>query len=294
MINRVLSGPLFSAWLMLVADCAMAAPPDPEFSLLGQNQAGLVFSSDGQTAWWTHWDGVWGGDATSPRTIVVSRKVDGAWTEPKPMPFSGTHPDDDPWPSPDGEWLYFVSERPSTEDGDPVKGDIWRFSLNGPSQLERLAINSEAAEYSPVIVTSGALYFASAREGGTGRGDLYRAPPEGDGFGSPELLSTSLNSATGEWNLWVSADESEMLFEASSRPTNVSIPGDLYYSQRQAGPWSPAVPVSALNTEGSDLLPRLHPDGLTLYYTSAPLGGHAEIRSVDWLDLRASLVTESP
>ena len=57
----------------------------------------------------------------------------------------------------------------------------------------------------------------------------------------------------------------------------MSIPGDLYMSQHDDSGWAPAVPLTDFNTAGSDLLPRVHPDGETLYYTSAPIGGHASV-----------------
>jgi DNA-binding beta-propeller fold protein YncE len=256
-----------------------------------ENQAGLVFSPDGKTAYWTAWNGVWGGDAASLRTIHVSRLDDSGWSEPAVAPFSGTFNDDDPYVSPGGGWLYFISDRPAFEGDEQRDGDIWRYSLSGDGTLERLGINSDADEYSPVVTASGNLYFASTRDGGSGQGDLYRATHSADGFAPAESLGPAVNSRTGEWNLWLAADESEMLFEASSRPTNVSVPGDLYYSWRTPAGWTAAMPVSQLNTKGSDLLPRMHPDGETLYYTSAAIGAKAAIVMTAWPPVRRSLRT---
>ena len=263
--------------MLLVA--AHASAEDIEAFDTGlENHAGLVFSPDGETAYWTAWNGKWGSEPESPRTIYSARFTDGAWSEPSIVAFSGTYNDDDPFVSPDGEWLYFVSDRPAVNGGDTTAGDIWRYRLASSGKPERLGISSEAAEYSPVITDSDVLYFASARDGGAGQGDIYRALPDGDGFAEPELLGPAINSATGEWNVWVSADETEMLFEASSRPTNVSIPGDLYYSRRTDAGWADAVPVSGINSMDSDLLPPVHGD--TLFYTTAPIGGHARIAAV--------------
>ena len=171
----------------------------------------------------------------------------------------------------------------SDEEAD---SNIWRYNLIEEAPMEFLSVNSESEEYSPFVTDTGALYFASDRPGGYGQGDIYRADMLDDGFGPPTLLGTSINSEFGEWNLWVAADESEMIFESSSRPTNISIPGDLYYSHRTDDGWSSAVPIESLNSDGSDLMPRLHPDGETLYYTTAPLGGHARIVGVEWGSLR--------
>jgi hypothetical protein len=263
--------------------------PDPEtFATQGDNQLGLTFSPDGSTAYWVAWNGDWGSSDGSPRRIYSSTLHGSAWSAPVAMAFSGQHSDDDPFVSPDGEWLYFVSDRPTSCD-DEADANIWRFSLADDKHLELLSINSDAEEYSPVVTASGTLYFASDRDGGQGQGDLYRAAPSGDDFAAPEALGRAFNTPTGEWNLWVSADETDVLFEASSRPTNLSIPGDLYYSWRAGAEWSPAISVSQLNTIDSDLMPRLHPDGETLYYTSAPIGGHARTLTTNWKSLREQL-----
>jgi DNA-binding beta-propeller fold protein YncE len=276
----------------LLASPAFPGAPDPSiFDAGAENRMGLTFTPDGKRAFWVEWDGAWGGKGTQ-RVIYSAELRDETWTRPVPAPFSGRYSDDDPFVSPDGRWLYFVSERP-VDDGDEERdADIWRYSLAEEGRLEHLSINSEAAEYSPVITSSGALYFASARDGGPGQGDIYRAAAVEDGFALPELLDPAINSRYGEWNLWVSGDESELIFEASSRPTNLSAAGDLYYSWRGPDGWTVPVPLTSLNSAGSELMPRLHPDGDTLYYTTAPLGGHARIETTSWRELRSQLRAE--
>lgn len=275
--------------LAMLAPVAAAAQSPPAFPTAADNQSGLTFSPDGATAFWVGWNGTWGSNNASRRVIYSSELVDGEWSAAAPMPFSGEFSDDDPFVSPDGQWLYFVSERPADENDKELDADIWRYNLVDGERLQHLSVNSDVAEYSPVVSVSGTLYFASARDGGFGQGDLYRAVPSGNGFAPPENLGTAFNTATGEWNLWVAPGENEILFEASSRASNVSVPGDLYYSWRTASGWTSAIPVSELNTRGSDLLPRMHPDGETLYYTTAESGGHARIASTAWPALRSDL-----
>lgn len=277
--------------IWLLSGCASVASIDDlaPFNAGMENRAALTFSPDGNQAYWVEWSGNWGSSNAGNRTIFTAQRASGGWSQPAAMPFSAGHSDVAPFVSPDSRWLYFVSDRPVDQTGADGDGNIWRYALVGPARLESLSINSEAAEYSPVITASGALYFASARPGGIGRGDLYRANPSGNEFTEPKLLGPAVNSPTGEWNLWVSPDETEMIFEASSRPTNVSVPGDLYYSWQTSDGWAQAVPISALNSDGSDLLPRLHPDGKTLFYTTALIGGHARVESADWSHIRREL-----
>ena len=259
------------------------------FDTGSDNQLGLTFTPDGSTAFWVAWNGDWGSSAATQRVIYTSRQQHGVWSVPTPADFSGNHSDNDPFVTPDGQWLYFVSERPTGSDDELTDANIWRYSLIEKNRLEYISINSGSAEYSPVVTASGTLYFASNRDGGPGKGDLYRAAPMGRGFLTPQPLGPAFNTPNGEWNLWVSADESEIIFEASSRPTNVSTPGDLYYSWRTPTGWTSATPIEQMNSRNSDLMPRLHPDGETLYYTSAPIGGHARIMTAKWGPLRAQL-----
>ena len=273
------------AWMSLYADVKSPATFDTGLD----NQLGLTFSPDGSTAFWVAWNGNWGSRTQSRWVIYTSKLENGQWSAPTPAEFSGNHSDTGPFVSPDGRWLYFVSERPTSDDDESNDRNIWRYSLVEESQPEHLSINSDAAEYSPVITASGALYFASTRDGGPGEGDLFRAAPIDNDFQTPQPLGPAFNAPTGEWNIWASSDESEIIFEASSRSTNISIPGDLYYSWRTSAGWTAAIPVEQLNTPDSDLMPRLHPDGKTLYYTSAPIGGHARIATAEWEPLRAKL-----
>lgn len=259
------------------------------FDTDSENQLGLTFTPDGSTAFWVAWNGNWGSSQASQRVIYTSRQQDGVWSTPTPAEFSGQHSDDDPFVAPDGRWLYFVSDRPTDDSDESPDTNIWRYSLIETNQLETVSINSTSSEYSPVITASGALYFASDREGGPGQGDLYRAASDGSRFLSPQPLGPAFNTPTGEWNLWVSADENEIIFEASSRPTNVSTPGDLYYSWRTPAGWTQSMPLEGVNSKDSELMPRLHPDGKTLFYTTAPIGGHARIVTEEWAPIRTRI-----
>ena len=292
--SRTLLCVLAGSGLCLMTGCATrpdslrgAAPAPSQFESGLENQLGLTFSPDGKTAYWVAWNGTWGGEPTSRLTIFWSRHARGSWSDPAPAPFSQKYSDSDPFVSPDGKWVYFVSDRPANR-GEPKRDDdIWRYSVSS-GILEHLSVNSDAEEFSPVMTRSGTLYFASDRNGGFGQGDLYSATAAGDGFNEPKILSRAVNSVHGEWNLWVAEDECEMIFEASARPTNVSVAGDLYHSYRTEDGWTEAVPIRALNSGNSDLMPRLHPDGQALYYTVAPSGGHAQIVSANPDDIPLS------
>lgn len=59
-------------------------------------------------------------------TILVSKLMNGKWTKPKVALFSGTHFDYEPHISPDGNRLYFGTNRPALVEGEPGRGgNIW-------------------------------------------------------------------------------------------------------------------------------------------------------------------------
>jgi len=228
--------------------------------------------------------GEWGG-APHPGTLFQSRRVDDMWSDPAPLPFSGRHDDGDAAFAPDGRTLFFVSSRPAPDGRtDP---DLWSVVLEGarwgePAHLGN-AINSPAAEYSPSVAASGRLYFASMREGGAGQGDLWVAEPAQAGFQPPRNLGPAVNSAQGEWNVTVAPDERYLLFEASGRPSDRSVSGDLYVSYRTGGEWSRPIALDAVNTEQSELNARLSPDGSQFLFarsTPADAGRQADILSM--------------
>lgn len=271
--------------MLLMCSAGAADSPLELPRVTSDNAMALVYSADGQQAWWTQWNGHWGAsDATERRIVTARNNNSGRWTEPSAVSFSAPgFSDDDPFLHDD--WLYFTSDRPPPEGSIGGDADIWRYHLP-TMELQHLAINSPQAEYSPVLTASGALYFASARSGGMGQGDIYRSEPTGQHFSAPRMLGPAINSATGEWNVMVTSDDQYLVFEASSRTTNLSVPGDLYLSWRSTAGWAPAVPLAELNTAGSDLHPRLHPNGRDLIYISSPINGHPRLLVANWPGIR--------
>ncbi len=118
-------------------------------------------------------------DASSPRyaKIVVSSRADALWGAPKDYPLTNdtlsafAHPAI----SPDGEWLYFVSDMPGGKGGL----DIWRTRItpSGPMGVENLGepINTPGNEMFPTFRPNGDLYFSSDGHPGMGGLDIFIA-----------------------------------------------------------------------------------------------------------------------
>lgn len=124
-------------------------------------------------------------DPSYPRyaTIVKSPRSDAAWGKASKVEItrdtlsSYAHPAI----SPDGEWLYFVSDMPGGKGGL----DIWRIRLTaaGLGGVENLGapINTPGNEMFPTFRPNGDLYFSSDGHPGMGGLDVFIASVGNDG-----------------------------------------------------------------------------------------------------------------
>ena len=97
--------------------------------------------------------------------------------------------------------------------------------------------------------------------------DLYHAvrDPQTGGWSLPQAMGADVNDPAWDSQPCLSLDGSELFF-ASRRNGNA----DLYHCYRDdEGRWSePESLGSAVNTQGTEMAPFLHPDGKTLYFSS--------------------------
>ena len=124
-------------------------------------------------------------DASYPRfaQIVTAHRSDASWGKTTPLLITNdtlsayAHPA----VSPDGEWLYFVSDMPGGKGGL----DIWRMRLtaNGPVGVENLGepINTPGDEMFPTFRPNGDFYFSSDGHPGFGGLDIFIATVGEDG-----------------------------------------------------------------------------------------------------------------
>jgi dipeptidyl aminopeptidase/acylaminoacyl peptidase len=254
-------------------------PTLPETVNSSLPELGLVFSPDGNELYFARMDGPWG-RAGNRSTLYTARQGPDGWSHAKPL-FGDGFDDGDPALSPDGRYLYFTTDRsiPDEVESDP---DIWVADRveGGWGNLRPVpGLDSEGMEFSPTFTQDGRIYFASTRPGGVGSGDIWMADPAGDGFSDPVLVGSPVSTASGEWNVLVAPDESFLIVEASGREDALSARGDLYLHYRDGAGWSDPQPLESVNTPGSDLMPRLSPDGRHVFYTSSRTrdGGDADI-----------------
>lgn len=143
--------------------------------------------------------------------------------------------DSQPSLSPDGNTLYFVSNRPDGY-GD---NDIW-FSIKsangkwGKSQNAGPVINSDANELTPLLHFDGqTLYFSSEGHAGYGGLDLFKTTKQADKkWSTPLNLGGGINSRRDESGLAVSIDgKTAILTRLEEDNYNNIVKADLYIAQ---------------------------------------------------------------
>ncbi|HEX2896774.1 MAG TPA: hypothetical protein VHP63_01825 [candidate division Zixibacteria bacterium] len=206
-------------------------------------------------------------------TLVESHLVDGKWTKPEILPFSGKYSDADPFMLSGGKVLFFISDRPINENDTASKDlDIWQveYDLGHWLKPRRLSsvINSPQAEWFPCVTDNGTLYFTALREGGQGSYDIYRSRPAENGWGEPENLGDSINSKYAEIEAYVPPDESFIIFCSYNRPDGLGN-SDMYVSFNNLGVWTAAKHLDApINSSAEDRHMTVTPDGRYLVFTS--------------------------
>ena len=155
--------------------------PEPvEGELNTEFDEGIVaFSPDAQTMYLTKARR----ELNAPTSVEIytSTRSDAKWSAPVKFEITADtlstfgHPA----VSPDGDYLYFVSDMPGGYGGK----DIWRISLKErQGSLVNLGpdINTEGNDDFPYVRSDGSLYFSSDGHPGMGGLDIFRATAVGD------------------------------------------------------------------------------------------------------------------
>ena len=147
-----------------------------------EDEGACCFTPDGRTMYLTQCKT----DPSYPRyaNIATSQRSDAAWSKATELVL--THDTlsayAHPAVSPDGQWLYFVSNMPGGKGGY----DIWRIRLttSGVGGVENLGapINTAGDEMFPTFRPNGDLYFSSDGHEGLGGLDIFIAKPNGRGW----------------------------------------------------------------------------------------------------------------
>ena len=165
------------------------------------DEGACCFSPDGKTMYFTRCTF----DPDYPRfaQIFTSQRTDASWGNPQPLAISKDTLSSYAHPavSPDGRWLYFVSDMPGGLGGL----DIWRIAMTdqGLGGVENVGapINSEGNEMFPTFRPNGELYFSSDGHVGMGGLDLFCATADSTGHWTVENLRYPMNSAADDFGM---------------------------------------------------------------------------------------------
>ena len=133
--------------------------------------------------------------------IYYAENVNGEWIDIKPVPFNDhQYSTSHPALSPDGNTLYFTSDRP----GGKGKADIYRVSISKDGTFGTPVnlgdnINTEGKEGFPYVDANGTLYFASDAHLGMGGLDVFAAVAKGADFGEAKNLGLGVNSSEDDF-----------------------------------------------------------------------------------------------
>nr|WP_299172896.1 hypothetical protein [uncultured Allomuricauda sp.] len=209
-------------------------------------------------------------------SVIASSTKDGnSWNTPQIASFSGEYKDLEPFLSPDGLQLYFVSNRPLNPSEEVKDFDIWfvkRSDLSSDwSEPINMGppINSDSNEFYPAVSKNGNLYFTCDCPGAIGRDDIFYAENKNGTYTKPVALDVNINSEGFEYNAYISKDESYLLFGGYNRDDGQGS-GDIYISYMdKQGNWSKAMPLPVnINSKHMDYCPYMDEINNILYFTS--------------------------
>ena len=207
--------------------------------------------------------------------IIMVTKDENSWENRKIAEFSGQYKDLEPYLSPSGLRLYFVSNRPVSETIKETKDfDIWyveRSKQNEKwSQPINLGapVNTEADEFYPSVTYSGNLYFTRPNETKETKDDIFYSQFKNGVYSRPSALGDSINTDGYEFNSYIAPDESFLIFSGYNREDGLGS-GDLYISYRKEnGNWTKAKNLRSINSDQMDYCPFFNPSTNELYFTS--------------------------
>jgi hypothetical protein len=238
----------------------------------GLYERDCTVSPDGKEIYYGVFIGGWA-------TIMLTRNIDGAWTEPAILPFASDPEFNfvEPCLSPDGKKLLFLSTLPPAGE-KPKRGwghqNIWVVDRQGdgswgkPYDLGQ-PINTPDQEYFPSLTRDGTLYFSRASAGAPSA--VYRSRLVNNGYSSPEKLPSPVNGSWSIYNACIAPDESYLVGCVSGKDTTLPKNVSRYCVSFRShdGSWSELMDMGEMiNPPGSTALsPSISPDGKYFFFS---------------------------
>ena len=207
------------------------------------------------------------------RGLFSLSKKNGFWEDKKLLPFCGIYQDIEPFITPDGQKLFFASNRPLDSTTSRKDYNIWvspksNVGWGNPHPLNG-RINLPGDEFYPSVSQNGNLYFTATRKDGMGKEDIFISRYEDGNYTDPIPLGSGVNSQVYEFNAYISPNESLLIFSSYGRSEELG-GGDLYFSRKNTeGQWTKAQNLGPdINSKKLDYCPFVDFRNSNFYFTS--------------------------
>ncbi|WP_276374773.1 hypothetical protein [Chryseolinea sp. H1M3-3] len=228
---------------------------------------GSTFSSDGVEFFYAI-------EINKKPEIHYIKYENNVWTKSKKLLSHERYGYNDPFLSPDGKKLFFISDRALDGKGDKKDIDIWYIERTNTGWSDPInagkAINTDKNEYYISFAKNGTMYFSS--NGGTTMENdknynIRTSEFKGGKFLSSNPLNEAINTEYYEADVFISPNEKYIIY-CSERPGGKG-KGDLYISFKDdKGAWQPAKNMGAsINTSGYEFCPFVTSDNKYLFFS---------------------------
>lgn len=222
----------------------------------------------------------------SGHTLWGIEQTEEGWAEPAVLPFSGTHNDRGARFYPGLDAMLFASDRPLPGETEAGDFNIWIAMHDGIEWLDPEpipSINSDANDFHASIGGDASIFFASDREGGMGRSDIYRAELGIDGY-DVSAVGSPISSPQSEADIWVDPGLRYVIFSRTDDPAGYG-GDDLWISFADGDGWGEPINLGGdVNSAEYEYGPWVSRDGATLFYTTHK-DGDADVLQVALADL---------
>lgn len=257
-------GQVSPAVVDIVDNHAVPQPFAPGVVTSRYDEWGTSFSPDNKTVYFSRGGVFW--------TVCYSVLKGGVWQRPKVASFSGVWNDTDPFVSPDGKKLFFVSNRPlagAVQNKPNPNFHLWYVEQlpgggwGGSHHVEGGANIDSVNDYGPSVSAKGTLYWCSRDRQRNAGMQGYYSTWMGSHYDQPKLVR--IPGAQSVQDPFISADEQYLVFLNGN---------DLCIAYRQGEGWGPAQKLGPeVNDGGGNSSPYVSHDGKTLYYSSGRVKG---------------------
>jgi hypothetical protein len=214
-------------------------------------------------------------------TIMHTRLLNGAWTEPEVAPFARdlAYYYFEPSLAPDGNRLYFLCTRPPAgEEPKPGWGNqnIWAVDRTsdggwGEPYLVGPPVSTADDEYFPSVTREGTIYF-TRQKAGEHENNIYRSRLVDGRYREAEPLPKAVNGTGDVYNACIAPDESFLIACVTGRDDQIAkgLPNYYVFFRNPDDTWSEGINLGErINFPGGQALsPSISPDGRYFFFAS--------------------------